>query len=190
MPRRDAPAAERWRRLVTGRIEEMERLSPGAGVLDGAFWDRLAKRRPRGSCGDDASGDPFLRRLRSVARAGDTALDVGAGRGRFTLALARELAHVTAVDPSKGMLGVLKRAAAEQGLENITTVRATWEEAAVEQAEIAFSSFVMTVVADAPAFVRKLEASARRHVLLRRTCSRPCWIRRADRHRSACRPRR
>ncbi|MGH2898107.1 MAG: hypothetical protein ACRDMZ_05485, partial [Solirubrobacteraceae bacterium] len=46
------------------------------------------------------------------------------------------------------------------------TVQATWEQADVEPAAVAFSSFVMTLVPDAVAFVEKLTAAARERVLL------------------------
>ncbi len=162
----ESSAAERWRRLVTDRLEEMERLSPGAGVLSGAFWDRRADRFAAGVSLADTESDPFLRRLRRVARPSSTAIDVGAGTGRFALPLATGVAHVTAVDPSEGMLTILRRGAGERGLTNISTVLGAWEEADAGAADIVFSSFVLSVVPDARSFLTKLEAAARRHALL------------------------
>ena len=166
MPSDDNPAAARWRRLVTERLEEMERLSPGAGSLSGAFWDRRADRFAAAVSLADSEGDPFLRRLRRVSDPSSTAIDVGAGTGRYALALAKCARHVTAVDPSDGMLTILRRGAGELGLTNLSTVQATWEEAGALSADIAFSSFVLTVVPDARAFLIKLDGAARHHVLL------------------------
>ena len=139
-------AAARWRGLVTDRLGEMERLSPGLGSLSGAFWDRRADRYAAGlkrTAGDD---DPLLRRLRRVTDASSTAIDVGAGTGRFALALAAGVKHVTAVDPSTAMLRILRREARRLGLRNLTTVPATWDEADTAPADVAFSSFVLTLV--------------------------------------------
>ena len=47
---------------------------------------------------------------------GETALDVGAGTGRFTLKLARQGWKVTALDPNPGMLSIAKCAAACESL--------------------------------------------------------------------------
>ena len=47
---------------------------------------------------------------------GETALDVGAGTGRFSLKLARNGWKVTALDPNSDMLSVAKRAAARESL--------------------------------------------------------------------------
>ena len=159
-------AAARWHRLVTDRLGEMERLSPGLGSLNGAFWDRRADRYAAGVNPTANDDDPFLRRLRRVTDASSTAIDVGAGAGRFALALAAGAKHVTAVDPSTAMLRILRREARRLRVRNLTTVPATWDEADTAPADVVFSSFVLTLVPDAPGFVRKLDAAARRHVFL------------------------
>ena len=45
---------------------------------------------------------------------GETALDIGAGTGRFSLKLARNGWKVTALDPNSDMLSIAKRAAAKE----------------------------------------------------------------------------
>ena len=162
----DNPAAARWHRLVTDRLAEVERLSPGRGSLGGAFWDRRADRYAANVKTTDVEGDPFLRALRRATDTAGTAIDVGAGTGRFALALAGDVRHVTAVDPSAGMLGILRRDAEQMGVTNVSTVHGTWEEAATQVADVVFSAFVLTLVADARRFVSKLDATARDHVLL------------------------
>ena len=47
---------------------------------------------------------------------GETALDVGAGTGRFSLKLARNGWNVTALDSNSEMLSIAKRAAGDEGL--------------------------------------------------------------------------
>ncbi len=81
-------ASVRWHRLVTSRLEETERLCPGRGSLSGAFWDRRAARYAASTHDPDTAGDPFLRRLRRATDPSSTAIDVGAGTGRFALPLA------------------------------------------------------------------------------------------------------
>jgi len=166
MSRDDGAAAARWHRLVTDRLAEVERLSPEREPLGGAFWDRRAERYAASVKAADIEGDPFLRALRRVTKPAGTAIDVGAGTGRFALALAADGRHVTAVDPSGEMLAILRRDAERMGLTNITTVPATWEEAATESADVVFSAFVLTLVPDARAFLLKLAGAARERVLL------------------------
>ncbi|MGH2917811.1 MAG: class I SAM-dependent methyltransferase [Solirubrobacteraceae bacterium] len=151
---------------MTDRLDEMRRLSPDRGSLSGSFWDRRANRYAAAAGLDDAESDPFLRRLRRVTRASSTALDVGAGTGRYAVPLARAAGHVTAVDPSAGMLDILRRDAREVGVTNLTIVQGTWDDADTGRADIAFSAFVLPLVADAPRFLTKLDAAAREHVFL------------------------
>jgi SAM-dependent methyltransferase len=134
--------------------------------FDGSFWDRRADRFGAGLKPADSQKDPFLRRLCRATDESSTAIDVGSGPGRFALALAAEVGHVTAVDPSAVMLETLRREAEQRGLENVTTVHGRWEEASTAVADVVFSSFVLTLVPDGAGFVKKLEEKARRHVFL------------------------
>lgn len=164
--REDSTATARWRRLVSGRLGEMSRLKPDAGSVSGSFWNTRAEGYAKNVRLVDDDKDPLLRRLRRLTDASSSALDVGAGTGRYALALARSIGHVTAVEPSAAMLAVLQRGAEQHGVTNLTTVQATWEDAAVERIDVAFSSFVVTLVAEAGPFLRKLDAAARRRVVL------------------------
>jgi ubiquinone/menaquinone biosynthesis C-methylase UbiE len=164
---RERSAAARWQQLVTARLDEVKRLSPRAGSVSGSFWEggraeryaALARSAPEDS-------DPFVKRLRRVTAPSSTVIDAGAGSGRYALALASGVQRVTAVDPSPAMLAVLQRDAEQRGIENVASIEARWEDAEVEQADVAFSSFVLPLVPEAPAFVEKLDRAARERVLL------------------------
>jgi SAM-dependent methyltransferase len=58
-------------------------------------------------------------------RPDDRAIDLGAGAGHATLAIAPHVAHVTAIDPTPEMLAVAARLAAERGIANVDYVEAT-----------------------------------------------------------------
>jgi len=160
-------AAEQWRGLVEGRLAEMERLQTGRGDVGGAFWDKRWRRIAKGPMAS-AEGDPMLSRLRrAVGRSGRaTVLDVGSGPGRFAVAIAPRARQVTAVDPSTKMLALLRRRAREAGAGNVRTVHGYWQDVEVEPADVVLCSHVVTLVADVVPFVRKLDAAARKRVLL------------------------
>ena len=160
------PAATRWRKLVTARLAEMERLQPGRGALNPDFWDTRAKRFAKRLPVSSVAGDPLYRRLRQATGRRSTVLDVGAGSGRFTLVLAPHVAAVTAVDPSAGMLDVCRRQAKKLGLTNVTLVHSKWQDADVAPADVAFSSYVVTLVPDAARFLAKLDAAAGQRAFL------------------------
>lgn len=152
---------------MEGRLAEMEQLQEGRGDVGGAFWDKRAGRVLKGPLAS-ADGDPMVSRLRRAVgrRGGATVLDVGSGPGRFTVAIAPRVRQVTAVDPSRKMLALLRKRAREEGIANVRTVHGAWQDVAVEPADVVLCAHVVTLVADVVPFVRKLDAAARRRVLL------------------------
>lgn len=158
-------AQKRWASLVRARRRESERLRPGAGAVGPDFWNRRA-RLFAGQMAGTAERDPFLPRVRRACGRSTTVLDVGAGSGRFTLALAPGVAHVTAVDPSKAMLSIVRSEARRQGLTNVSTVLGRWEEVGVPPADVVICSFVLPMIEDAAGFLRKLDVSARHRAFL------------------------
>ncbi len=55
-------------------------------------------------------------------------LDIGAGPGSLSIPLSDRVAHITAVEPSNGMMGVLRENIRERGIENISTIHKSWED--------------------------------------------------------------
>jgi ubiquinone/menaquinone biosynthesis C-methylase UbiE len=60
-------------------------------------------------------------------------LDIGAGPGGLALPLCRIAAHVTTVEPSAGMLEVLRDNIREQGCDNITCLEKRWEDVDIQK---------------------------------------------------------
>jgi ubiquinone/menaquinone biosynthesis C-methylase UbiE len=55
-------------------------------------------------------------------------LDIGAGPGTLAIPLAGIVRHVTAIEPSHGMLECLRENMAEYGIENISVIQKKWED--------------------------------------------------------------
>lgn len=143
----------------------MERLRPGRGDPGPGYWDRQAERYV-GTVGIARDDHPFVRRIRSLADADTTVVDVGAGSGRVALAVAPYVRRVVAVDQSRGMLDLLDAAANQRGIANVETVHGRWEEVEDVWADVAVCSYVLPKVADVVPFVRRLDATAGRHALV------------------------
>lgn len=154
----------RWRRLVRAKFAEMARLSPEDGRIGPTFWDQRAERYAARVAGT-ADRDPFVPRVRRHVGQRTVVVDVGAGTGRFSLALAPHAAEVVAVDASAGMLEILEREAARTGVSNVRTMPVRWEDADVE-GDVAICSFVLPLIEDVAPFLRKLDRCARRRVLV------------------------
>lgn len=158
-------ASSRWTRLVTARLAEMDRLSPGAGAVGPGYWNPRARRFARYVEGT-AERDPLFRRLRRATGRRSSVLDVGAGPGRFSLALAPHVAQVVAVDSSPAMLRILQRRARALGLANVRAVEGRWEDVDVAPADVVICSYVLPLVAQVAPFLRKLHHSSRERAFL------------------------
>src|SRR2546426_1199344 len=99
-------SARRWAQIVERRRVQMETAYAAAGIVNADYWGKRAKTY-RQALHERVDEDPFLQRVGAAVTPDSTVLDVGAGTGRHTLALAPQVARVVAVDPSPAMLGLL-----------------------------------------------------------------------------------
>jgi SAM-dependent methyltransferase len=155
----------RWAEIVERRRVQMDTAYAAAGISSSDYWGKRAKQY-RASLHERMDEDPFLTRVRRDVTPASTVLDVGAGTGRHTLALAPRVARVTAVEPSAAMLGLLCEDLEAHGLRNVVTVQAEWLAADVEQADVVICSHVLYPIADVAPFVRKLAACAKERVFI------------------------
>jgi len=153
-------AVERWNEILDARAKQMDAAYARLGRTSADFWDRRA-RGYRSSTQETAGKDPFYLRLRDIVTPQTSILDVGAGTGRFTLALAPQAKHIIAVEPNAAMLGYLRQDASERGLTNISYLQATWQDAPNDlQADIVICSHVLYPIRDIVPFLAKLQAAA------------------------------
>jgi SAM-dependent methyltransferase len=109
------------------------------------------------------TGDQLLDRLLAHVRPGEVWLDIGAGGGRFSLPIARHAREVLCVDPSDGMLAVLREGMTEHGIRNVRPVKGRWPLPSFERcADVAFISHVGYDIEEIGPFLDGMEAAARR----------------------------
>ena len=164
-------AVERWHTLIDARAQQMDEAYARLGRTSADFWDRRARGFHRVTK-DTIASDPLFLRLRDEVTPHTSVLDVGAGTGRFTLALAPQAQHVIAVEPNATMLDYLRRDASEQKLTNISCIQTTWQDAAEDlHADIVICSHVLYPIRDILPFLTKLDAATRKacYIYLRAT---------------------
>ena len=128
-------------------------------------WDQRAASFHRAVAGASAEVKAQIGAL--GLRPDDTVLDMGAGTGRFAVPMARRVAHVTALDPSAGMLAYLEQGMADAGLSNYSVICRRWEDVEVGRDvsvhDVVFASNSLGFD-DLAAGLEKIDTAARRAV--------------------------
>jgi SAM-dependent methyltransferase len=98
-----------------------------------------------------------------------TALDIGAGTGRWAMLLARHVHSVTAVEPSPAMVKVMGENLAQEGISNVQVIQGSWPDVQVGPHDVSLCAHGMYSSPDLPAFVRAMVQVTRRtcYLLLR-----------------------
>ena len=155
-------ALERWRELHDARARQMDAAFVQLGRTSADFWDRRARNYHR-STKETVAHDPFFLKLRQEVTPHTSVLDVGAGTGRFTLALASLVHHITAVEPNNAMLNYLRQDAAAEGFTNISYIPTTWQDVPNDlHADIVLCSHVLYPLRDVDTFIAKLRVATLR----------------------------
>ena len=150
--------SELWRKMVEEEHAQSDaRRGPEPPPAD--HWAPFASNF---AADPHRSDDQLLGPLGRDLKPSDTLMDVGAGGGRHALPLALRCQRVVAVEPSPSMCAVLLQLTSAHGIKNVTIVQSTWEDAGVEPADVVISTHVAYVVRDIAAFIRKIDAHARR----------------------------
>lgn len=154
-------AVERWQAIIDARAKQMDAAYAELGRSSAGYWDRRA-RRYHDSTKNTVASDPFFNKLRSVITPQISVLDVGAGSGRFALALAPLVKQVIAVEPNAPMLEYLRQDAHALNLTNISYSPNAWQDDPDDlQADIVICSHVLYPIRDIVPFLAKLQRAAR-----------------------------
>lgn len=153
---------ELWKAIHASSPEHAARDRDPASV-----WDKRAAAYRRATRGETRATEQELAVL--DLRPEDSVLDMGAGTGRLAVPIAGSVAHVTALDPSEGMLSILREQMAAAGRTNYSTVTMRWEDIAIgediEPHDVVIAAFSLGFY-DLAAALEKLDAAARRAVYL------------------------
>jgi SAM-dependent methyltransferase len=155
-PSADA-ALRAWAERVRANREQVEQFREAApadfyGPVAGMFRTDPHRR-----------DEPALDILRELVHPSDTLLDIGAGGGRYALPLALAAHEVIAIEPSQGMLEVLRAGLADHAVDNVRVVVGRWPEASPGiHADVALISHLGYDVEEIGPFLDAMEGSARR----------------------------
>ncbi|MDU7823094.1 MAG: class I SAM-dependent methyltransferase [Veillonella sp.] len=108
---------EQWKQGYYNR-EKSIRANPLIEYWDKRAYDFSVMRKSN----DYDFGRKVYAALSGVLNSNSTMLDIGAGPGSFTIPFAQHIKSVMAIEPSKGMVAVLKENTKEAGVENFNVI--------------------------------------------------------------------
>lgn len=145
-----------WAQRVRANREQVDRVRE---VEDGS--DFYAPVATAFRADPHRQNEPTLDILRALVQQDQTWLDIGAGGGRYALPLALRAREVIALDPSAGMLDVLRQGMDEHHIRNVRTVKARWPVPEPPAADVTFISHVSYDIEEIGPFLDQMEAAAR-----------------------------
>ena len=155
-------ATERWRQMIEVEHAQSDEMRGAVPPPTDHWRPYAAQFREEPS----RAGDPLVESLLEFVEADQTVLDVGAGGGRLALPIALKCRSLVAVEPSASMASVLTEQAQESGIENVSVVQEEWQDARVDPADIVLCAHVIYTIRDIGSFLKKLDAHAKKSVLL------------------------
>ncbi len=154
-------AVEDYAGLIDAVNEQRERLQ---GPAKQDFWGGEIARRFRAD--PKRQMEDNFEILAGFVRPEDVFVDAGGGAGRAGLPMALRCREVINVEPSAGMCEEFQESAAEAGIENVANIVSGWVEPHGAIGDVVYAANVTYFVRDISQFVAKLDAVARRRVII------------------------
>ena len=153
---------ELWNATRSGHQHRRDR-----GEDMGSRWDKRAKKFNESVMQHSERTERQIAKLELKPEY--TVLDVGAGTGRLSIPIAKQVKSVTAVDPSKGMLACLEENVEREGITNVTSINKRWEDIEmgvdIEPHDVVIASHSLGML-DIQEALRKMDAASKRCVYI------------------------
>jgi 2-polyprenyl-3-methyl-5-hydroxy-6-metoxy-1,4-benzoquinol methylase len=153
-----------WRELV--EIKARSRQSKNGRASSEDVWEGRAIEYKEGVKRRWECPDSSRQFILSQVDPDATFLDIGAGTGSWSILMAGNAKHVTAVEPSSAMIEVLRESLAAESITNVSVVQGLWPDVTVGPHDFSLCSHAMYGTPDLAAFILKMASVTRRMCFL------------------------
>jgi SAM-dependent methyltransferase len=130
-----------WKKSYEER-KKVESRDPGIEYWDKRAEDFSESRRTN----DYEYGRKVLKALYEIINSDSEVLDIGAGPGTFVIPFAKKVKKITAVEPSKEMVGRIRKNAQEEGVENFEIISKVWQEISISELAPKYNLVISSIV--------------------------------------------
>ncbi|AEG13765.1 Methyltransferase type 11 [Desulfofundulus kuznetsovii DSM 6115] len=132
------------------------------------YWDKRAEDFSESRKTNDYEyGRKVMKALGEIIDSNSEVLDIGAGPGTFVIPFAKKVKRITAVEPSNGMLEMLRKNAQEAGVNNYEIINKGWEEVDIsvlaKKYHIVVSSIVLWIFENVWEQLLRMEQASKGH---------------------------
>ncbi|MDG6250003.1 class I SAM-dependent methyltransferase [Methanocalculus sp.] len=153
------------------REQQREHHATNMEKNDASFWDAKDAARRFYAMAHENNGERINKTLKELPLTPDSrVLDIGSGPGAIAIPIAKQVAHLTAVEPSEGMAAVFAEKIEEEKCGNITLIRKRWEDVHVKADleppyDIVFASYSLDLP-DIRGAIQKIEEAASKYIAI------------------------
>ncbi len=139
-----------------------KRVTKDRCVSDPEYWSSIAREYDR----KVIANGKLIGKIRKYVNRNTTVLDIGAGTGYLTLALAPAVKRVIAVEPSEAMLNILREKAEKLNIHNITYIPGKWEDVKTDKCDIVLASHSILCSHDPLNFFLKMYEYSNKYIFI------------------------
>jgi 16S rRNA G527 N7-methylase RsmG len=136
-------------------------------VFNNTYWEKTADNFNRNTANLNDLTQTQLSKLH--LNSNDSVIDIGAGTGRLTIPIAKQVKQVTAAEPSQNMAAFLKQKAQQENLTNITHLDVSCQDLKLDQNvsvhDVVISSYALFML-DIEQELLKIDSLAKKTVYL------------------------
>lgn len=153
-----------WEDLWKKSYEERKKIEYRDPGIE--YWDKRAEDFSESRKTNDYEyGRKVMKALHEIINSNSEVLDIGAGPGTFVIPFAKKVKKITAVEPSKEMVGRIRKNAQEEGVKKFEIINKEWQKVDISEIakkyDLVISSIVLWIFKNVWEQLKRMEQAAK-----------------------------